>query len=74
MTIILNDSILYHAGRWCRREKKGWFIMKEYLVRYIPVDKYCTEKTIFVFAENRLDAINKTLEMDQVKKFILVKL
>ena len=48
--------------------------MKEFLVRYIPDDKYCREHTIFVFAENRLDAINKTLEMDKVKKFILVKI
>ena len=28
LTILSNDSILYHAGRWCRREKKGWFNMK----------------------------------------------
>lgn len=52
--------------------------MKEWIVRYIPDDKYCTEycteHTIFIQAENRLDAINQTLEMDKVKKFIFVKL
>lgn len=46
--------------------------MKEYLVRFVPVDPYCKEKTIFLFAENRLDAINKTLEQEPVKRFISV--
>lgn len=48
--------------------------MKEYMIKYVPVDPYCIEHTIFLFAENRLDAINKTLELDKVKKFIAVKL
>lgn len=47
--------------------------MKEWIVKYIPDDKYCTEHTIFIHAENRIDAINKTLDMDKVKKFIFVK-
>lgn len=50
-------------------------IKKEWLVRFVPANEpYCTEKTIFLFAKNRLDAINKTLEVEPVKKFILVKL
>lgn len=50
-------------------------IEKEWLVRFVPANEpYCTEKTIFLFAKNRLDAINKTLEVEPVKKFILVKL
>lgn len=47
--------------------------MKEWLVRFVPVDTYVTEHTIYIFAENRLDAINKALEMEVVKKFIAVK-
>lgn len=49
--------------------------LKEYMVRYIPADnRYCTEKTIFVFATDRLNAINRTLEAEPVEKFIAVKL
>ena len=47
--------------------------MKEWLVKFVPVDSYVTEHTIYIVAENRLDAINKALELDPVKKFIAVK-
>ena len=33
--MILFDITLYHAGRWCRREKKGWLIMKKVLAKKI---------------------------------------
>lgn len=56
-----------------KNEGKQMNGLKEYMVRYIPADdRYCTEKTIFVFAEDRMDAINRTLEADLVKKFIKV--
>ena len=52
------------------KQMKG---LKEYLVRYKPADdSYCTEKTIFVFAADRLDAINRTLEAEPVEKFFKV--
>ena len=58
-----------------KNEGKQMNGLKEYMVRYIPADdSYCTEKTIFVFAADRLDAINRTLEAEPVKKFITVKL
>lgn len=63
--------------RCCRRKKEGKQMdaLKEYMVRYIPADdRYCTEKTIFVFAADRLDAINRTLEAEPVEKFIKVTL
>lgn len=48
--------------------------MKEWAVKFIPVRTYVTELTFYILAENRLDAINKTLEMQEpVKKFISVK-
>ena len=37
-------------------------------------DLLIDEKTIFVFAADRLDAINRTLEAEPVEKFIAVKL
>ena len=58
-----------------KKEGKQMNGLKEYMVRYIPADdRYCTEKTIFVFAADRLDAINRTLEAEPVEKFIAVKL
>ena len=58
-----------------KKEGKQMNGLKEYMVRYIPADdRYCTEKTIFVFAADRLDAINRTLAAEPVEKFIAVKL
>lgn len=58
-----------------KNEGKQMNALKEYMVRYIPADnRYCTEKTIFVFAADRLDAINRTLEAEPVEKFIKVTL
>lgn len=50
--------------------------MKEWVIKFIPVDPIFKERerTILLFAKNRLDAINKTLEIEPVKKFIAVKL
>lgn len=58
-----------------KNEGKQMNGLKEYMVSYIPANKrYGDERTIYVFASDRLDAINRTLEAEPVEKFIAVKL
>lgn len=58
-----------------KKEGKQMNGLKEYMVSYIPANKrYGIERTIYVFAADRLDAINRTLEAEPVEKFIAVKL
>ena len=58
-----------------KNEGKQMNGLKEYMVKYVPVNKrYGSERTIYVFAADRLDAINRTLEAEPVEKFIAVKL
>ena len=71
MINIISIDIFGYTSAWrcCRRKKEGKQMngLKEYMVRYIPANnRYCTEKTIFVFAADRLDAINRTLEAEPV--------
>lgn len=58
-----------------KNEGKQMNGLKEYMVKYVPVNKRCgSERKIYVFAANRLDAINRTLEAEPVEKFIAIKL
>ena len=58
-----------------KNEGKQMNGLKEYMVKYIPVNKRCgSERTIYVFAADRLDAINRTLGAEPVEKFIAIKL
>ena len=58
-----------------KNEGKQMNGLKEYMVKYVPVNKmYGSERTIYVFAADRLDAINRTLEAEPVEKFIAGKL